>query len=213
MLSTSASLPDAQAFAKAVQQARGRVPKPLADILAAERLDTLITEAARQQARASYAGDLKRRIAPLLVHEFHQALADGRPDSAEGASRPGAPSAAARPGPHSPAADTPHRDRGCTAFVEPFHLRLLGVWHCCAKNRRFGRLRAGQKIRQPQVRGLVMAVMKQPAGWYEDPSGKGLRYWDGAWTDQRMPFPPGYTPERHPPTLRRACGHEPIRHA
>jgi hypothetical protein len=45
--------------------------------LTAERLTDLLADAARAQLVASYAGDLKRRIEPLLVHAFHQALADG----------------------------------------------------------------------------------------------------------------------------------------
>jgi Uncharacterised protein family UPF0547/Protein of unknown function (DUF2510) len=62
-------------------------------------------------------------------------------------------------------------------------------------------LLAGQKTTTASKR-VGNGVMKQPAGWYEDPSGKGLRYWDGAWTDQRMPFPPGYTP-RYTPERRK----------
>jgi hypothetical protein len=45
--------------------------------LTAERLTDLLADAARAQLVASYAGDLKRRIEPLLVHAFHLALADG----------------------------------------------------------------------------------------------------------------------------------------
>ena len=56
--------------------------------LTAERLDELITEAARQQMRASYAGDLKRRIAPLLVAAVHQALDDGAADEILDSLRP-----------------------------------------------------------------------------------------------------------------------------
>jgi hypothetical protein len=43
--------------------------------LTAERLIDLLAEAARTQLVASYAGDLKRRIEPPLVHAFHLALA------------------------------------------------------------------------------------------------------------------------------------------
>ena len=102
MLSTNATLRDAQQFVDAVQNAGGRTPTVLANIplaghdllasqgaptdpamaiveaarngeLTAYRRDALINEAALLSMRAVYLGDLKRRIEPLLVRAFHQA--------------------------------------------------------------------------------------------------------------------------------------------
>ena len=48
--------------------------------LTAYKRDALINEAALASMRAVYLGDLKRRIAPLLVAAFHQALNDSGAD-------------------------------------------------------------------------------------------------------------------------------------
>jgi hypothetical protein len=56
--------------------------------LTAERLDELITEAARQEARAVYAGTLRRNIAPMLVRAFHKALDAGAADEILSSLRP-----------------------------------------------------------------------------------------------------------------------------
>ena len=109
MLSTSAILADAQALVKAVQQARGGTPTVLAsfppaahDLLAGQGAPTdpartivdgarngtltetsladLLTEAAHAQMVASYTGDTRRRIAPLFVAAFFEALQDGTAD-------------------------------------------------------------------------------------------------------------------------------------
>lgn len=43
-----------------------------------------------------------------------------------------------------------------------------------------------------------------PAGWYQDPTGHGQRYWDGrSWTPHIAPFPP-------PPSRGRVGGGQPL---
>ena len=95
---------DCKALVEAIQKAHGRVPDALnniidgADLLADQgapsdpataivkaavagelslyKLTNLVNEAALQQMRASYLGDLKRRIERLFVIAFHRALAE-----------------------------------------------------------------------------------------------------------------------------------------
>ena len=50
--------------------------------------DTLVNEAALAQMRATYAGDLRRRIEPLMVAAFHRALDDGAADEILDSLRP-----------------------------------------------------------------------------------------------------------------------------
>ena len=108
MLSTSATLTDAQTLAKAVQTAQGHVPKPLANIplagvallnapsptpdparaiveaaqdgtLTEDTLATLITTAAQQQMVATYRGELRRNQG-LFVGAFFTTLQSGAAD-------------------------------------------------------------------------------------------------------------------------------------
>ena len=100
----------------ATQEAGGKVPKVLASILAganllvtrpapsdparvivkaaaagaltAEKLDELITEAARTQVVNAYLGELRQRSERLFVEQFHQALADGACDELLNSLRP-----------------------------------------------------------------------------------------------------------------------------
>ena len=56
--------------------------------LTAYRRDALVNEAALSQMRAAYLGDLKRQIAPMLVHAFHVALDEGAADELLDSLRP-----------------------------------------------------------------------------------------------------------------------------
>ena len=56
--------------------------------LTEKRLNTLIDEAAQQQSRANYVGELRARSERLFVNAFHQALADGAADQLIDSLRP-----------------------------------------------------------------------------------------------------------------------------
>ena len=107
MPATSA-LADCQRLVTAVQEAGGRIPKPLAGMLGGasllnghgttsdpakgivdaavagtlteKKLDELITEAATVQMVNSYRGELRQRSERLFVDAFHEALQNGGAD-------------------------------------------------------------------------------------------------------------------------------------
>jgi len=62
----------------------------------------------------------------------------------------------------------------------------------------------------PNILGMSATTPAAPAGWYRDPEGPGLRFWDGScWTEHRHPTPsqqtlrPAMTGTTLPPWMRK----------
>ena len=68
--------------------------RPTGELIAYKR-DGLVNGAALAQMRATYAGDLKRRVEPLLVAAFHQELQTGAGDAVLDSLKPSFNAAAA----------------------------------------------------------------------------------------------------------------------